>query len=151
MWTGRLYDNDQGYHAGDEFTLDLYGMFQFHEKALASFQLNTKYEEAYSDEPDKQKISGEGHMNGNAAMAFMSPSFDPDNYGGIVTHATLGIQFQPIHMQIAELNISVPIYQNLKGPQLSSDWMMRLTYYWEVPTKKSRRHVGFKPSEKLGF
>ena len=151
MWTGRLYDNAQGYHAGDEFTLDLYGMFQFHEKALASFQLNTKYEEAYSDEPDKQKVSGEGHMNGNAAMAFMSPSFDPDNYGGIVTHATLGIQFQPIHMQIAELNISVPIYQNLKGPQLSSDWMMRFTYYWEVPTKKSRRHVGFKPSEKLGF
>ncbi len=153
MWMGRLYDNDQGYHAGDEYTVDLYAMYQFHPKALVHFQLNNKYEEAYSDEPDDQKVKGEGHTPGSGSPGnpFISPLFDPDNYGEITTHATLGVQFQPFNLQIAEFNVSVPIYQNLKGPQLSSDWMARFTYYWEVPTKKSRRYTGFKPPQKLGF
>jgi hypothetical protein len=66
-------------------------------------------------------------------------------------HATVGIQFQPVSLQIAELNFSVPIYQSLEGAQRQRDYMLRLTYYWEVPTKKSRRYVGFKAPEKLGF
>ena len=131
--------------------VDLYGMMQFHEKSLVSFQLNGKWEEAYSREPFKGRVSGEGHNGGNPANAFLSPLFDPDNYGGVVVHATLGFQFQPLPLQVAELNLSVPVYQNLKGPQLSSDWMIRFTYYWEVPTKKSRRYTGLKPPKELGF
>ena len=149
--TLRVYDNNEGYRAGNDLQVDLYGMMQFHEKSLVSFQLNGKWEEAYSREPFKGRVSGEGHNGGNPANAFLSPLFDPDNYGGVGVHATLGFQFQPLPLQVAELNLSVPVYQNLKGPQLSSDWMIRFTYYWEVPTKKSRRYTGLKPPKELGF
>jgi len=46
---------------------------------------------------------------------------------------------------------TLPIYQDLDGPQLRDNWMMQFTYYMEVPTKKSRRFVGFKPPKELGF
>jgi hypothetical protein len=50
-----------------------------------------------------------------------------------------------------ELTASVPIHQDLNGPQLQDNWMVQFTYYAEVPTKKSRRYKGFSPPKSLGF
>ena len=152
MTTQRWGTNDQNYTKGDEYAIDLYLMRQFHPKALAHFQLNGKAWGDYSDEPKRGKGSGgDCHAMLNPAKDWMTPLCDPTNYGGVNLHATVGIQFQPVPLQIAELNLSVPLYQNLKGPQMQSEYMMRLTYYWEVPTKKSRRYKGFSPPKQLGF
>ena len=151
MTTQRWAENDQDYTKGDEYTLDLYLMKQFHARALAHVQLNAKAWGDYSDEPKRGKESGDGHAGLNPANNWMTPLYDPTNYGGVNFHATVGIQFQPVPLQVAELNLSIPLYQNLKGPQMQSDYMLRLTYYWEVPTKKSRRYKGFSAPKQLGF
>jgi len=151
MTTQRWAENDQNYSKGSEYAVDLYLMRQFNEKALASFQLNGKAWGDYSAEPKAGKENGDCHAMLNSAKDWMTPLCDPTNYGGVNLHATVGMQFQPIPLQIAELNLSVPLYQNLKGPQMQSDYMLRLTYYWEVPTKKSRRYKGFSPPKQLGF
>ncbi len=151
QYTGRWYDNSQGYHRGQEVALDVYGMMQFHPKALGQLQLKTTYEGTYSDEPNDQKIKGEGHAGFNPANNFISPLFDPDNYGGWKVWASGGFQFQPWDLQIVELMVSWPLYLDLNGPQLADDWKIQATWYWEVPTKKSRRYTGLKAPSELGF
>jgi len=151
MTTQRWSENDQNYSKGDEYNIDLYLMKQFKENALAHVQLNAKAWGDYSDEPQVGKDSGDCHAMLNSSRDWMTPLCDPTNYGGVNLHATIGVQFQPVPLQIAELNLSLPLYQNLKGPQMQSDYMLRLTYYWEVPTKKSRRYKGFNAPKQLGF
>ena len=149
--TQRWGTNDQDYKKGSEYTLDLYVMRQFNEKALASFQLNGKAWGDYSAEPKAGKENGDCHAMLNSTNDWMTPLCDPTNYGGVNLHATMGMQFQPVPLHVAELNLSIPLYQNLKGPQMQSDYMLRLTYYLEVPTKKSRRYKGFSAPKQLGF
>jgi len=151
QYTGRWYNNDQGYHRGQEVALDLYGMMQFHPKMLGQVQLKAIYEGQYSDEPYDQRVKGELHANNNPANSFITPLADPDNYGGFRIWATGGMQFQPWDLQIVELNVSWPIYMNLNGPQLADDWKIQATWYWEVPTKNSRRYKGIKAPSELGF
>jgi hypothetical protein len=77
--------------------------------------------------------------------------FDPDNYGGHKLGVSLGIQFQPFPLHIVEVTGTIPIFQDLNGPQLRDDWGIQFTYYLEAPTKKSRRYTGVKPPKELGF
>ena len=114
-------------------------------------QLNGYYEGKYSDEPDAQKINGDGHRMYNPGKGFKSPLFDPDNYGGTKLNITAGLQFQPIPLHIIEINASKPLYQNLRGPQLAEDYRVMLSYYIEIPTAQSRRYLGTKPPKELGF
>lgn len=146
-----VYDNDQGYHRGQELRYDLYLMRQVHPRAVLISQLNYWYEGKYSNEPFNQRVNGEGHAGFNPNNGFLSPLFDPQNYGGHQLGITFGIQFQPIPLHIMELVATLPIYQDLNGPQLQQDFMIQFTYYIELPTKKSRRYVGFEPPKELGF
>jgi hypothetical protein len=150
-YTGRWYDNSQGYQQGDEVKVDVYGMYQFHPKVVVQAQLNFHYEGRYSDEPDRGKIDGEGHVMGNPNNIFASPLFDPDNYGGTKLNVSAGVQFQPLPLHIMELVASKPVHQDLNGPQLQEDWRIMFSYYIEIPTKSSRRYVGDKPPTELGF
>jgi hypothetical protein len=150
-YTGRWYDNDEGYQQGDEVKVDVYGMYQFHPKVVVQAQLNFHYEGRYSDEPDAGKINGDGHVGFNPANAFLSPLFNPDNYGGTKLSVAAGIQFQPFPLHVMELLASKPVHQDLNGPQLQEDWRIMFSYYIEIPTKSSRRYVGDKPPSELGF
>ena len=151
LYYGRFYDNEEGYHQGNEVRLDFYSMYQFHQKSLVHLQLNGYYEGKYSDEPDAQKINGDGHRMFKPSNGYKSPLFDPNNYGGTRVNITTGLQFQPIPLHIIEINASKPLYQNLRGPQLAEDYRVMLSYYIEIPTSKSRRYVGTKPPKELGF
>jgi hypothetical protein len=150
-WISRFYDNDNGYHQGDEVHLDMYGMYQFHENFVANFQLNGFWEGRYSDEPEAGRILGHGHAGFNPANNFLSPLFDPNNYGGTKLNVTAGIQWQPFPLNIVELSGSVPVYQNLNGPQLGENYRVMLLWYIEIPTSKSRRYTGTQPPKELGF
>ena len=150
LYTARVYDNNRGYQQGDEFRLDLYGMYQFHEKSVALLQLNGSWEDRYSDEPDAGRL-GQGHFLNNPNNPFVSPVFDPANYGGRKVSVTAGIQWQPFPLNIIELNGSVPFYQDLRGPQLKEDFRVMLSWYIEIPTSGSRRYTGTNPPKELGF
>ena len=146
-----VYDNDQGYHRGQEFRYDFYAMKQVHDKWVIQAQLNGWLEGKFSDEPDNGKSLGHGHAGINPANTFLSPLFDPDNQGGHKVALALGFQYQHIPLHIMELTATLPIYQNLNGPQLRDNWMLQFSYYMEVPTKKSRRYKGFSAPKELGF
>jgi hypothetical protein len=146
-----VYDNEQGYHRGQEFRYDFYAMKQVHDNWVVQAQLNGWYEGHFSREPYEGRINGEGHAGFNPQNNFLSPLFDPHNYGGHKVAISLGVQFQPIPLHVMELTATLPIHQDLNGPQLRDNWMMQLSYYMEIPTKKSRRYKGFKPPKELGF
>ena len=146
-----VYDNEQGYHRGQEFRYDFYAMRQVHDNWVIHTQLNGWLEGHFSREPYEGRVIGEGHAGFNPSNQFLSPLFDPHNYGGHKVALSLGVQFQPIPLHVMEVTVTLPIYQDLDGPQLRDNWMMQFTYYMEVPTKKSRRFVGFKPPKELGF
>ncbi len=146
-----IYDNEQGYRRADELRYDLYAMKQVHDKVVVQAQLNGWYEGKFSDEANDGKFLGAGRNGLSSTGGLISPLFDQDNYGGHKLHFGLGVQFQPIPLHIMELTASVPIHQNLNGPQLADNWMVQFTYYAEVPTKNSRRYKGFNPPKSLGF
>ena len=146
-----VYDNEQGYHRGQEFRYDFYAMKQVHDNWVLQAQLNGWYEGSFSREPFNGRVNGEGHTNKVAGNPFLSPVFDPQNYGGHKMAVSLGFQYQPIPLHILELTATLPIHQDLSGPQLRDNWMMQLSYYVEIPTKKSRRYKGFNPPKELGF
>ena len=146
-----IYDNDQGYRRADEFRYDLYAMKQIHDRVVVHAQLNGSYEGKFSDEANDGKLEGAGRNNVSPSGGLVSPLFDPDNYGGHKLHFGLGVQFQPMPLHIMELTASIPIHQDLNGPQMQDNWMVQFTYYAEVPTKNSRRYKGFNPPKSLGF
>ena len=146
-----VYDNEQGYHRGQEFRYDFYAMKQVHDNWVLQAQLNGWVEGSFSREPFNGRVNGEGHTNKVAGNPFLSPLFDPQNYGGHKMAVSLGFQYQPIPLHILELTATLPIHQDLSGPQLRDNWMMQLSYYVEIPTKRSRRYKGFNPPKSLGF
>ena len=82
----------------------------------------------------------------------MTPLWNPDNYGGRKLLATVGLQWQPAPLNIIDINFGVPVYQNLNGPQLKEKYRVMLTWYVEIPTKASIRHIEHKAGESsLGF
>jgi hypothetical protein len=61
----------------------------------------------------------------------------------------MGLQWQPAPLNIVDLSFGVPLYQNLNGPQLETDYRVMLTWYIEIPTKKSVRY-GINRSQPAG-
>ena len=83
--------------------------------------------------------NGDGHVMSNPDMPFISNLYDPDNYGGNTIDLTAGVQWQPFHNQILNLQFSFPLFKNLHGTQLERDFNVSFTYYVEFPLRKSRR------------
>jgi hypothetical protein len=86
----------------------------------------------------------------------MSSLWDPATYGGTKSALTVGMQWQPIPLNIVNLQYSKNIYTNANGPQLEDDYSVMLTWYYELVTSKSRRAKDYVPEEhhddsKLGF
>lgn len=151
--TLRLYDNDRDYRLGNEVRLDLYGMHQFRANLLAQVQLNGRAWGKIKGEANESATGLSGHVTKNDPTSpYMSPLWDPQNYGGRKVLATIGLQWQPVPLQIVDLTLGVPIHQHLNGPQLEEDYRVMLTWYLEIPTKGSVRHFGSKAgNSKLGF
>ena len=148
-YLARAYENYKSYNLGDEYRLDLYGMYQLRHNLVGELQIKGKYVGDIEGEAQEIEQDGDGHMNGNPNMAFMSNLYDPDNYGGSTIDLTTGVQWQPFHNHILNAQFSVPLFQNLHGTQLEKDFTASVTYYIEVPLHKSRRSK--KSSKGLDF
>jgi hypothetical protein len=153
-YTARLYDNRRDYHLGDEARVDLYGMYQLSYNFLVQLQLNGQWQDDISGVMDEAQSGESGHaVPGDPTSPYMTPLWDPDNYGGTRLFTTLGFQWQPAPLHIVDLNVGLPLYQDLNGPQLETDYRVMLTWYIEFPTSKSRRYgVGKSGADShLGF
>lgn len=126
-YTAHLYDNKRDYRLGDEFRLDLYGMYQLSYNFLVQLQLNGKWQDDISGEMDEAKTGESGHViPGNPASPYTTPLWDTGNYGGTQVFTTLGFQWQPAPLHIVDFNIGLPLYRDLNGPQLETDWQIIL-------------------------
>ena len=153
-YTARLYDNKRDYRLGNEFRLDLYGMYQIRHDFLVQAQLNGSDQDSINGEMDEARSGESGHVvQGDPDSPYMTPLWDPGNYGGTQLFATLGFQWQPAPLHIVDFTVSVPLYRDLNGPQLETDYRVMLTWYIEFPTKKSIRYgIGrAKSDSRLGF
>ncbi len=153
-YTARLYNNKRHYRTGNEVRLDLYGMYQLRYNLLVQAQLNGHYQDRIHGEMDEARSGESGHVvQGDPNSPYMTPLWDPNNYGGTQLFATLGFQWQPAPLHIIDLNVGVPLYRDLNGPQLETDYRVMLTWYLEIPTRKSIRFgLGrAKAKSKLGF
>ena len=138
-YLARAYENYKSYNLGDEYRLDLYGMYQLRHNLVGELQIKGKYVGDIEGEAQEIEQDGDGHMRGNPNMAFMSNLYDPDNYGGSTVDLTTGVQWQPFRNHILNAQFSVPLFQNLHGTQMERDFTASVTYYIEVPLRKSRR------------
>jgi len=87
-YLARAYENYKSYNLGDEYRLDLYGMYQLRHNLVGELQIKGKYVGDIEGEAQEIEQDGDGHMNGNPNMAFMSNLYDPDNYGGSTVDLT---------------------------------------------------------------
>ena len=153
-YTARLYDNRRDYRLGDEARLDFYAMYQFRYDTLLQVQINAEHRGRIRGEMDEAASGASGRaIQGDPDSAYMSPLWDPANYGGSQVFATLGLQWQPVPLQIIDVSLGLPLYRDLNGPQLEQDYRLMLTWYLEIPSKKSIRYgLGASAAEsKLGF
>jgi len=153
-YTARLSDNDRNYRLGNEARLDAYAMFQFHPQWLVQAQINASHQGSIRGEMDEYTSGDSGHATqGDPNSPAATLLWDTDNYGGTQVFTTLGVQWQPVPLQILDLNVGLPLYRNLNGPQLEQDYRIMFTWYVEIVTKKSRRYgMKTKPGDsKLGF
>ncbi len=138
-YLARAYENYKSYNLGDEYRADLYAMYQARYNLVGELQIKGKYVGDIEGEAQEIEQDGNGHMRGNPNMPFMSNLFDPNNYGGSTLDLTAGVQWQPFHNHILNAQFSFPLFQNLHGTQLEKDFTASVTYYIEVPLRKSRR------------
>jgi len=154
-YTAHLYNNKRHYRLGDKVSLDLYTMYQFRYNALLQFQLNGEYKGKIRGEMDEAASGESGRtIQGDPTSPYMTPSWNTGNYGGSQIFATLGLQWQPVPMQIVDFSFALPVYRNLNGPQLEQDYRVMMTWYLEIPSRKSIRYDlgGVSGSgSKLGF
>ena len=154
IYTARLYDNERDYRLGNEFRIDLYGMYQMRHDLVAELQLNGSYWGKIRGEMDESVTGASGHaIQNDPDSPYMTPMWDTDNYGGRKLLATVGLQWQPVPLQIVAFDIGAPLYQHLNGPQLEEKYRLMLTWYIEIPTQGSVRYKQRKTEgeSSLGF
>ncbi len=143
VYTGRWYDNSRDYRLGDDYALDLYGMYQLSYNLVAELQLNGHAWGRVRGQMDEVASGLSGRATqGDATTPYSTPLYDPENYGGRKLSVTAGLQWQPFPMQIVELSAGVPAYQRLNGVQPKEEYRMMLTWYIEIPTPSSVRYEG---------
>jgi hypothetical protein len=150
----RLYDNSRDWRWGSEFRYDLYAMHQFRYDMVAYAQLNGKMQGKVRGEMDAAADGSSGRATiGDPTSGYTTPTWDPDNYGGHIVHTTVGLQWQPVPFNIIDVGLSLPVYQDLNGPQMEEDWKLIFTWYVEIPTPSSIRYTGERKEgrSRLGF
>jgi len=141
-YTGRWYDNSRNYQWGDVYKTDAYLMHQLTYNLLWQVQANVEWKGQIHGQADEAASGLSGHaVHGTAASPLMTPLWNPANYGGVKTSVTLGFQWQPAHLHIVDLSVKIPAYQRLNGVQLKDQIGVMLTWYIEIPTKKSIRNL----------
>jgi len=142
VYTGRWYDNSRNYRLGDGVKVDAYVMNQLSYNFLWQVQANFEWKGHIHGQADEAASGFSGHaVHGNAASPFMTPLWNPYNYGGVKTSITVGLQWQPAPLHIIDISVKLPVYQRLNGVQLKDQFGVMLTWYMEIPSSGSIRSL----------
>ena len=116
----RLGENDENYALGDEF----------HATAWASYM-----PQPWISFSGRLIGSSKGEIDGqDSQIALPVSTADPANYGGRTIEAGLGINLAGQTGWLRGHRIAaeyvVPVYRDLNGPQMETDWMLTLGYQY---------------------
>jgi hypothetical protein len=109
-----LGHNDEGYTRGDTHAVSAWAGYQFNPKLGVSTSLSAKTE---------AKINGQDDQ-----ITAPVQTADPDNYGGEKIHWGLSGAWKFHDQQTVKANVSVPLYQDLNGPQMEDDYSFNLRW-----------------------
>ncbi len=109
-----LGENDEGYTFGDRASVGAWAGYTLGYGVTASARLGQEYM---------------GDIDGkDSRIVGPSPTTDPNNYGGWKTLASFGLDFRvpegPLTGVTPGIEVTVPLYQNLNGPQLEDAWSL---------------------------
>lgn len=109
-----LGENDEGYTFGDLAYVSAWGGYTLGYGFTASVRLSQEYR---------------GDIDGNDnSITGASPTSDPNNYGGWKTLASIGLDYRvpegPLKGVTPGIEFTVPLYQDLNGPQLEDAWTL---------------------------
>ena len=110
-YTYRIGDNDFDYTLGDRLDLNFWSAYQFCQSFSGSVRLAAS---------DVDRIDGANpNLNPN-----MVPTADPNNFGGEQVNLLLGLNY--LHNASGHrlaLEFGKPVYQDLNGPQMRTNWI----------------------------
>lgn len=112
----RTGENDDDYRLGNVYSLQGWVKRPMNEAVTISTMLEAKR---------WQNIHGQD----TAINASTSPNNDPDRQAGSRLDFGVGVDWTPDFLNGAEagMSVNVPLWQNLKGPQMEKHWGMMLT------------------------
>ncbi|MBK8175575.1 MAG: transporter [Rhodospirillales bacterium] len=107
-----LGENDQGYTFGDRAFSTAWGGYSLG----LGFSISARLSQTYVGDIDGK----------DSRVTGPTPTADPNNYGGWNTSAGFGVNYRVADGPLMGLNpgveVSVPLYQNVNGPQLKEAW-----------------------------
>ena len=113
-YTSRMNINDNDYKWGNLFLVDTWVRWditkQFNTTAKIAFRGLGEIEGA---DPDLNVL--------------MSPTMDAENYGGRRVDLGLGAKYTIAEYSVTA-DVSMPVYQNLQGPQMATKWIASLNF-----------------------
>ena len=114
----RLGDNSQGYAFGDRHRISAWGGYRFSDAVQTSLRLSGEHE---------------GTIEGrDILIAGPVQTADPDNYGGRRVEVGLGLNLSGTQGTLKNhgvgIEVSIPVYQDLNGPQLERDYGVSAAY-----------------------
>jgi len=152
-YTQRTGTNKRGYRLGNRAQIDTYVMYQAHVSLVLYGELNGDWQGKMHGQADEARTGLSGHATkGVATSPYMTPLWDPAFTGKTQLFTTLGVQWQPLPLQIVDIGVQLPVYQRMTGLQLKDKWRVMLTWYVEIPTSGSVRSLSHEPADAaLGF
>jgi len=152
-YTARFGHNKRNYRLGNRTRVDGYLMYQPHYAWVLYGELNGDWSGRIHGEMDAAVSGASGHATqGVASSPYMTPLWDPANTGKSQLFTTVGLQWQPVPLQIVDVGLQLPLWQRENGLQLKDKWRISLTWYIEFPTAGSVRALDHTPADAaLGF
>ncbi len=115
LW--RVEDNDADYRLGDEHQLTTWSSYRATDTLSISVRL------AYVDRENIDSMDG--------AIVAPVQTADPGNWGKKQLDGSIGVNLLlPGSAHRLAVELKVPIYQDLNGPQLETDWVMTLGWQY---------------------
>jgi len=113
-YTLRTGENSEGYTLGNKYSLD--GLMRYHFSSTINADVQLSFlEVGQIDGRDNNLLCNESSC--------MSPAADYLNTGGRRADFKMGVKYENSHMTSFAFEFAQPIYQNLIGPQMRTDWI----------------------------
>jgi len=126
MLTARLNDNKHDYRLGNVFELEGWSQWEAH--SLVSVKAMLKLRSQGRTTGSDEEMDRDNTIEGGEFFA-MSPSLSSENYGGNRIDAGGAIKFKiPGDIYSITTDFSMPIYQNLWGPQMATSWIASINF-----------------------